>query len=259
MELSIREMFLTQNEWSRPMRKLRSVKGLVIHWVANPETSAEANRNFFENRKYGKTDYGSAQYIVGQKGEIILCMPETEVAYAVGSPTYTKEALTRIFSDPVNDSPSNYTISIECCHIDWEGRMTKETYDSTLELAVDILYRHNLTESDLWLHQEVVGWKDCHRWFVRNPDEWKKFKELVGVRLRYMKLKEEIKMTISKYFTDIPENLEWAVESADRLYEKKIVKGDGQGHLNPTANITRAEAVVLIDRAVEYILSQINK
>ncbi|WP_258074369.1 hypothetical protein [Brevibacillus laterosporus] len=51
------------------------------------------------------------------------------------------------------------------------GKMTSETYQSLVDFCVQLLKRYNLTENDLWLHKEVVGWKVCHRWFVNNPDE----------------------------------------------------------------------------------------
>jgi N-acetylmuramoyl-L-alanine amidase CwlA len=206
LTLNIQNAFLTPNEWSRPQRKIGKIKGIVIHWVANPMTSAMANRNYFEGRKNnesGSKDYGSAHYIVGLEGEILLCMPETEVAYHVGSPIYTKEALTRLFSDPINDSPSNYTIGIECCHLDWDGKMNDKTYNIALELAVDLLYRYGLTENDLWLHKEVVGWKDCHRWFVNNPAEWIKFKALAGQKLKERRAPKEELSVLEKWQLDL--------------------------------------------------------
>lgn len=65
---------------------------------------------------------------------------------------------------------------------------------------------------------------------------------------KYDVLKEEPKMLSSKHFIDIPENMKWIMDAADRMFEEKIVLGDGAGHLNPTAPITRGEMVVLIDR-----------
>ena len=61
--MDIQKAYLTPNKYSRPQRPLQSVNGVVIHWVANPKTSAMMNRNYFENRKYGKTNFGSAHYI----------------------------------------------------------------------------------------------------------------------------------------------------------------------------------------------------
>lgn len=179
MSYKITEKLLTPNKYSRPQDKLKDVRGVVIHWCANPQASAEANRNFFENRKYGKTGYGSAHYIIDLDGDVIRCIPENEMAYHVGSETYTKEALNRL-----STYPNNCTIGIECCHVDWNGKMTDATYNTLVELATDLLKKYKLTANDLWLHKEVVGWKDCHKWFVDNPNEWKRFKQLVAGKLK---------------------------------------------------------------------------
>ena len=42
---------LTENINSRPGIALRRVRGIVIHYTANPGTDAMANRNYFESRK----------------------------------------------------------------------------------------------------------------------------------------------------------------------------------------------------------------
>jgi len=83
--LNIISDYLTVNEFSRPGKRLREVRGLVLHWVANPGSTAKANRDFFEGRKHGKNGYGSAHYIVDMDGSIIQCIPENEMAYHCGS------------------------------------------------------------------------------------------------------------------------------------------------------------------------------
>jgi N-acetylmuramoyl-L-alanine amidase CwlA len=167
--------YITPNEYSRSQEKIVKVKGVVIHWVANPNTSAQANRNFFNNRRSGNSGYGSAHFVVGQVGEIIQCMPLEEVAYHVGSSTYTSEALSRL-----GDYPNEFTIGIECCHIDWQGNMKDITYDSVVDLTAYLLKEYGLTTKDIWTHQEVVGWKDCHRLFYKNPNLYQKFKDDVA-------------------------------------------------------------------------------
>ncbi|WP_262373146.1 hypothetical protein [Treponema phagedenis] len=52
--MNIEKQMLTVNPFSRPGQKLQEVKGVVIHWVANPGTSAQANRNYFESLKRQK-------------------------------------------------------------------------------------------------------------------------------------------------------------------------------------------------------------
>lgn len=41
----VRKDYLTVNEWSRPGTPLEEIHGVVIHYVGNPGTTAEANRN----------------------------------------------------------------------------------------------------------------------------------------------------------------------------------------------------------------------
>lgn len=194
--MQIVEKLLTPNKYSRPQTKLKSVKGIVIHWVANTNSSAIANRNFFENKKNGKSDFGSAHYIIGLDGEIIQCIPNDEIAYHVGSDTYTKEALNKLSS-----YPNDCTLGIECTHIKDSGEMSKETYISLIKLVVYLCKQFNLNETNLWLHYEVVGWKNCHRWFVDNPDEWSKFK---------MDIKKELNNDELSNWAKIP--MKWAVE-----------------------------------------------
>lgn len=47
----ITQNLLTANINSRPGIALEKVKGIVVHYTANPGTSAKANRDYFESRK----------------------------------------------------------------------------------------------------------------------------------------------------------------------------------------------------------------
>lgn len=181
--MEIEESLLTLNEYSRPGISLTTVKGIVVHWTANPNTDARSNRNFFESRKSGEAGYGSAHYIICLSGQVIECIPEEEMAYHVGSSLpykngsnqiYTPEAWQRLNTRDENKQPypNDCTIGIECCVLDMDGTMTQATYDTLLELSVLLLRKYALRSEHLWLHKEVVGWKDCHRFFVNNPAEW---------------------------------------------------------------------------------------
>ena len=87
-----RESPLTPNKYSRPQTPLKEVRGITLHWVENPGTSADFNRNYFEMRKSGQHGYGSAHYIIDNRG-ILQCIPEDEMAYHVGAQSYTALAL----------------------------------------------------------------------------------------------------------------------------------------------------------------------
>lgn len=176
MAYPMKQSLLTASKWARPRTRLKGVDAIVWHWVANPNSTAIANRNFFNNRT---GSYGSAHYIIGLHGEQIQCLPDNEMAYHVGSHVYTLRSLQELGS-----YPNNNTVGIECTHIDWNGKMTRQTYESLIDLTVILLKRHNLTVDDIWLHQEVVGWKDCHRLFVNNKTEYRKAKEEVAKRMK---------------------------------------------------------------------------
>ena len=183
---------LTINEYSRPGLKLNKVQGVVVHWVANPNTSAKANRNFFENRRNGKSGYGSAHYIIDLDGSVILAIPPEEVAYHVGAESYRSEAVKRL-----GTYPNGTTLGIECTHVDWNGKMTSETYETLVLLCADLCKKYNLNPlTDLYRHYDITG-KLCHKWFVDHPTEWESFKQKVKERINgIVENKEKVKFNL---------------------------------------------------------------
>ena len=146
---------LTPNPYSRPEIQLRKIKGIVIHYIANPESTAQANRDYFENLKDTQTTKASSHFLVGLEGEIIQCIPTTEVAYTS------------------NDRNVD-TLSIETCHPDETGEFTNVTYDSLVELTGWLCWRHDLKTNDVIRHYDVTG-KICPKYFVENEGAWEQF------------------------------------------------------------------------------------
>ena len=146
---------LTPNPYSRPQIELREIKGVVIHYIANPGSTAQANRDYFENLKDTQTTKASSHFVVGLEGEIIQCIPSKEIAYTS------------------NDRNVD-TLSIETCHPDETGEFTTATYDAVVELTGWLCYRHGLTASDVIRHYDVTG-KICPKYFVDNEDAWEQF------------------------------------------------------------------------------------
>ena len=73
----VTQELLTVNPYSRPGTKLCSVNGIVVHYVGNPGTTAEQNRNYFEGLKAqtGENKVSvSSNFIIGMDGEIIQCL-----------------------------------------------------------------------------------------------------------------------------------------------------------------------------------------
>ena len=153
---------LTVNPYSRPGIALKAVKGIVVHYTANPGSSAVDNRNYFEKLKDSQDTKVSSHFVVGLEGEIIQCIPTKEIAYA-------------------SNNRNTDTLSIECCHPDETGEFTEDTYDSLVQLTAWLCKRFSLEKDDVIRHYDVTG-KDCPRYFVQNEDAWEQFKEDVQTR-----------------------------------------------------------------------------
>lgn len=157
----ITEDFLTTNPNSRPGTKLKYVKGIVIHYTANPGTGAKANRDYFESRKDQEeisSNKVSSHFVIGLKGEIIQCIPLDEIAYAS------------------NDRNSD-TISIECCHPRKNGKFNRKTYHALIRLCAWLCDRYEIeSPDDIIRHYDVTG-KLCPLYYVKRSDKWKKLRE----------------------------------------------------------------------------------
>lgn len=148
---------LTVNEYSRPGIERDEINGIVIHYTANPGSTAKQNRDYFEGLKDSKITKASSHFIVGLDGEIIQCVPTSELAYAS------------------NDRNID-TISIESCHPDETGQYTEATYESLVELVAWLCGKFQLDTEDIIRHYDVTG-KACPLYFVEHEDAWTQFKQ----------------------------------------------------------------------------------
>ena len=71
---------LTVNEYSRPGLSTGTIDGVVVHYTANPGSTAQENRDYFENLKDTHTAKVSSNFVIGLEGEIIQCIPTSEIA-----------------------------------------------------------------------------------------------------------------------------------------------------------------------------------
>lgn len=149
------EAYLPVNPYSRPGTKRREVRNIVVHYVANPKTTARENRNYFASMAEESAEERrsvSSHFIIGLEGEILCCVPVQEVAYA---------------NYPRNED----TISIECCHPDDSGKFTRETEDSLIKLVSWLCQSLDLKASDVIRHYDVSG-KNCPKYYVEHEDAW---------------------------------------------------------------------------------------
>jgi N-acetylmuramoyl-L-alanine amidase len=155
----IEENYLTPNDYSRPQTPLKKVNAIVIHYTANPGTSAANNRSYFEGLARKKTTYASSHYIIGLEGEVLQCVPLNEISFAS------------------NDRNAD-TISIENCHEDETGKFNEATYQSLVALTASLCVEFGLKEEDIIRHYDVTG-KLCPLYYVENEEEWLQFRREV--------------------------------------------------------------------------------
>ena len=156
--MDIDKQYLTVSNYNRPGTRRDRTTAVACHYIGNPGTSAQANRNYFESLRATHTTKASCHYIIGLAGEIIQLIPEEEVSWC------TNQA-------------NSYTISIEACHPDATGKFTDATYQSYVALCADICKRWGLNpqRGGLIRHYDVTG-KICPKWFVEHPEAWEQFK-----------------------------------------------------------------------------------
>lgn len=159
-QITIKTSLLEPNEYSRPQLPLRKVKGIVVHYTANPGTDAMDNRNYFNNLPKSnegkeKKIYASSHFVIGLEGQIVQCIPLKEMAYA-------------------SNNRNSDTISIECCHPDKTGKFNTATYQALKELVVYLCIRFDLEAQDVIRHYDVTG-KACPLYFVEHEDKWQSF------------------------------------------------------------------------------------
>lgn len=237
----ITDLLLT-NPDARPRRAI-TPKGVVLHWVANPGTTARNNRDYFQNGvSAAKQNWASAHYVIDDK-EIIRCIPENEMAYHVGATSYNKTALQRFATSYPNDC----LIGIELCHADWDGHFGKSTWSQAVELTADILRRYKLPVSAIVRHYDITG-KECPRLMVRDPAVFAAFKTDVE-----RKLHPPTPPVKPGPAPDVPAG-HFAAEAVAWAYKQKISAGtDAAKHFAPERPITRAEMIVLLKRTYDLL------
>ena len=155
----VQQEFIREDGHSRSGKELTAVNDIVIHYVGNPGTTAQANRDFFDSYDSNV----SSHYVIGLDGEIIQCLPLDERSAASN-----------------NRNPD--TISIEVCHPDSTGKFNDDTYRSLVKLTAWLCDEAGLSSDHVIRHYDVTG-KICPKYFVDHEDAWEQFKSDVGAAM----------------------------------------------------------------------------
>lgn len=150
---------ISKHNTARTGMRLKDIKNIVIHYVGNPNTTAQNNRDYFN-----KLDTSvSSHFVVGLEGEIIQCVPLYERSAA-------------------SNERNKDTISIEVCHPDETGKFNESTYESVTKLTAWLCNEFSLDETDIIRHYDITG-KICPKYYVENEDEWENLKNNVKEKL----------------------------------------------------------------------------
>ena len=135
---------------------LEGVRNIVIHYVGNPGTTAQQNRDYYAS----SSSEVSSHFVIGLKGEVIQCIPLHEKSSA-------------------SNHRNKDTISIEVCHPDESGKFTDAAYQSLVKLTAWLCETCDLNSDDVIRHYDITG-KQCPPYFVTHEDAWKQFKRDVA-------------------------------------------------------------------------------
>ena len=138
---------------SRRCEKLEDFNSVVIHYVGNPGTTAQNNRDYYDNEG---TEVNS-HFVVGLDGEVIQCLPLDEKSSAT--------------SERNRD-----TISIEVCHPDETGEFTQAAYESVVKLTAWLCSLCDFDETNIIRHYDATG-KLCPLYYVEHEDKWLELKK----------------------------------------------------------------------------------
>ena len=130
---------------------LEGVRDIVIHYVGNPGTTAQQNRDYYAS----PSSEVSSHFVIGLNGEIIQCIPLYEKSSA-------------------SNHRNKDTISIEVRHPDESGKFTDASYQSLVKLTAWLCETCDLDSDDIIRHYDITG-KQCPLYFVTHEDAWKQF------------------------------------------------------------------------------------
>lgn len=164
----VKQEFIRKNIFSRPDVSRRKINNIVLHYVANPGSSAEGNRNYFDSLADQDSQKGgtstSSHFIVGLEGEVIQCIPINGIAYA---------------NAPRNED----TLSIEVCHPDDTGKYSDATYESVVRLTAWLCTQLKLKSSDVVRHYDINS-KLCPKYYVEHEEEWKQLRKDIDAAMK---------------------------------------------------------------------------
>jgi len=185
--MNIKEIFLKTSKYTRSGFRLIDSKprAIVIHYFANPNTTAEQNYKYFsllpEINKKNKTEtYASYHYLIDDT-EVIHAIPDYEVAFHAGAKVYKLKA----FEEIGCSEPNHTTISIGCAHPTKDGKFTEKTIKNLIFLTTWLMLTHEILPCYIYRHFDFTN-KMCPLYYVDN-NKWQEL--LAKIKENYYHIK----------------------------------------------------------------------
>ena len=210
------------------------IEYIVVHYTANSGDTAQNNLDYFSREATGT----SAHYFVDEN-EVCQSVLDTDTAWHCGSEN-PKHPYCR----------NSNSIGIEMCNS--LNRVPEATRARTAAFVRELMDKYGVPVENVLRHYDVTG-KQCPAPWVDSPEEWIKFKAMLGVE----DLTEEQVRQIARD--------EWAAQESKRSnaaasswaepYIKKAIQAgiltgvdDGKGGLtiaSPQGNSSRQEMATM--------------
>lgn len=193
----------------------QKIKYIVIHYTAGRNDTAENNGRYFAREVTGS----SAHWFVDETSAV-LSVEERFVAWHCGGATYKHP-----------ECRNGNSIGVELCsEMDAAGNyyFNEATVENAKTLVRQLMERHGVPVEHVIRHYDVTG-KICPAPFVgAGMSAWEEFK---GGLIVYQKME------------NVPE---WAKPTIQKVIDKGALKGDENGDLNLSNDLTRT--LVILDR-----------
>lgn len=231
--------------FSNAVRKLASIKYIVIHYTGNKGDTARNNALYFHEAKIES----SAHFFVSGTS-IYQSVQLNHAAWAVGLGS-RKEPYFK-YPEMWKKITNNNSVSIEICGYPNSLEGDEQTKLTAAYLAVDLMEKLNLTPACLYRHYDVTG-KVCPAWAVNEPVKWLDFKLIVN-SIFYGEEDDELKNTpenysvfkqfMDKYLAELAETpADWEAGEMAKAQAKGLMDGT-----RPKSSVTRGELATVLNR-----------
>jgi len=220
------EDLVVKNKYSRPGLKLLGVKGIVMHWTANPGASDTAHQSFFDGNDGGGSRYAGAHIFIDSDSATLI-VPLNEVAYHANEKSTKVAKLKATASYYAGGNANLNTIGIEMC-VEKDGTIHNETVKRSVDIVASLCKQYNLDPlTDVYRHYDITG-KNCPAPWVSDSSKYTKFKndvknKLKGNSAETVKIVEPVKEEVKSVIVETPS------KASDESYVGKRVESIYKG------------------------------